>query len=70
MRLFCHPGYMDGLYCGGYTNEREMEVMALTSGEVRNAVAASNVNIMWVFYDLSKGVTRFNKTDNLAKCKG
>jgi len=43
--VFCHPGHMDGGYCGGYTDSREREIMALTSDEVKEAVESAKVTL-------------------------
>jgi hypothetical protein len=43
--VFCHPGYMDGGYCGSYTYHREREIMALTSDEVKRAIETAKVTL-------------------------
>ena len=43
--IFCHPGYMDGGYCGNYKYEREKEISALTSPEVMQAIKISNIQL-------------------------
>jgi chitin disaccharide deacetylase len=43
--VFCHPGYVDDGFCGKYRMEREQELRALTSPDVRRAVQEGNVQL-------------------------